>query len=73
MARQGIELQPEEEAELQRRLRAGTVSVRDRRRSEIILLSAEGLTQQQIADRMGYRGCGWAAGSGVLRRTGWPD
>jgi transposase len=46
-------LQPEEEAELQRRLRAGTVSVRDRRRSEIILLSAEGLTQQQIADRVG--------------------
>ena len=53
MARQRIELQPEEAGELQRRLRAGTVSVRDRRRSEIILLSAEGLTQQQIAERMG--------------------
>src|SRR6266571_8928537 len=43
----------EEAAELRRRVRAGTVSVRDRRRSEIILLSAEGLTQQQIAERMG--------------------
>ena len=53
MARQQIELRPEEAAELRRRVRAGTVSVRDRRRSEIILLSAEGLTQQQIAERMG--------------------
>ena len=53
VARQRIELQPEEAGELRRRLRAGTVSVRDRRRSEIILLSAEGLTQQQIAERMG--------------------
>ena len=53
MARQRIELRPDEAGELRRRLRAGTVSVRERRRSEIILLSAEGLTQQQIADRMG--------------------
>src|SRR6201987_2866487 len=53
MARQRIELQPDEAGELRRRLRAGTVSVRDRRRSEIILLRAEGLTQQQIAERMG--------------------
>src|SRR5205823_2542141 len=52
MARQRIELRPDEAGELQRRLRASTVSVRDRRRSEIILLSAEGLTQQQIAERM---------------------
>src|SRR6516164_4665296 len=53
MARQRIELQPEEAAELRRRFRASTMPVRDRRRSEIILLSAEGLTQQQIAQRMG--------------------
>lgn len=53
MARQRIGLQPDEDRELRRRLRAGTVSVRERRRSEIILLSAEGLTQQQIAERMG--------------------
>jgi hypothetical protein len=31
--------------------------MRDRRRSEIILLSAEGLTQQRIAERMGRRFC----------------
>ena len=53
MARQRIELGADEAEELRRRLRASTVSVRDRRRSEIILLSAEGLTQQQIAERMG--------------------
>jgi len=53
MARQRIELRPEEAGELRRRVRASTVSVRERRRSEIILLSAEGLTQQQIAERMG--------------------
>jgi len=53
MARWRIELQPDEAGELRRRLRASTVSVRERRRSEIILLGAEGLTQQQIADRMG--------------------
>src|SRR5216684_2942483 len=53
MARPRIELRPEEAAELRRRVRASTVSVRERRRSEIILLSAEGLTQQQIAERMG--------------------
>ena len=52
MARQRIELQPEEAGELRRRVRASTVSVRDRRRSEIILLNAEGLTQQQIAERL---------------------
>jgi transposase len=53
MARPRIELQPEEAEELRRRARASTVSVRDRRRSEIVLLSAEGLTQQQIAERLG--------------------
>ena len=37
---------------MRRRVCARTVSVRDRWRSEIILLSAEGLTQQQIAERM---------------------
>src|SRR6516165_998651 len=53
MARRRIELQADEVGELRRRLRAGAVSVRERRRSEIILLSAKGLTQQQIAERMG--------------------
>ena len=53
MARRHIELQPDEAKELRRRTRASRVSVRDRRRSEIVLLSAEGLTQQQIAVRLG--------------------
>jgi transposase len=46
-------LQPDEVEALRRRTRASTVSFRDRRRSEIVLLSAEGLTQQQIAERLG--------------------
>src|ERR1700752_2345622 len=53
MAPQHIEFQSDEAEERRRRARASTVSVRDRRRSEIVLLSAEGLTQQQIADRLG--------------------
>jgi hypothetical protein len=56
MARQRIELRPEEAAELGRRVRATTVSVRDRRRAEIILLSAQGLTQQRSPSGWGYHG-----------------
>ena len=39
MARQRIELAPEEAEELSRRARATTVPVRDRQRAEIILLA----------------------------------
>ena len=53
MARQRIELAPEEADELSRRARATTVPVRDRQRAEIILLSAQGLTQQRIAEQLG--------------------
>src|SRR5437660_11758889 len=53
MARQKIELAAEEAEELSRRARAMTVSVRDRRRDEIIVLSAQGLTQQRIAEQLG--------------------
>src|ERR1700761_1660474 len=53
MARQKIELAREEAEELNRRARATTVSVRDRRRAEIIVLSAQGLTQQRIAEQLG--------------------
>src|SRR5271163_2111945 len=53
MARQKIELAAEEAEELSRRARATTVSVRDRRRAEIILLSVQGLTQQRIAEQLG--------------------
>src|ERR1700746_2051720 len=53
MARQEIELAAEEAEELSRRARATTISVRDRRRAEIIVLSAQGLTQQHIAEQLG--------------------
>src|SRR5438874_10202570 len=53
MARQKIELAAEEAEELSRRARATTISVRDRRRAEIIVLSAQGLTQQRIAEQLG--------------------
>src|SRR5437762_13300582 len=53
MARQKIELAAEEAEELSRRARAATVSVRDRQRAEIIVLSAEGVTQQRIAEQLG--------------------
>src|SRR5437764_14490913 len=53
MARQKIELAPEEAEELSRRARATTVSVRDRQRAEIIVLSAQGQTQQRIAEQLG--------------------
>src|SRR5271156_4831802 len=53
MARQKIELALEEAEELSCRARATTVSVRDRRRAEIIVLSAQGLTQQRIAEQLG--------------------
>jgi transposase len=53
MARQRIVLVAEEAEELSRRSRATTVSVRDRQRAETILLSAQGLTQQRIAEQLG--------------------
>jgi transposase len=53
MARQKIELAAEEAEALSRRARATTVSARDRRRAEIIVLSAQGLTQQRIAEQLG--------------------
>lgn len=53
MARERIVLEAEEERELNRRLRASTVSVRDRRRAQIILLAAEGQTHTAIAAAVG--------------------
>src|SRR5438445_12050159 len=52
MARPRIELAAEEGEGVSRRARATTVSVRDRQRAEIILLSAQGLTQQHIAEQL---------------------
>ena len=48
-----IALDPRESRELQRRTRATTIAVRDRQRAEIILLRAAGMTQAQIAVRLG--------------------
>ena len=53
MRRTLIVLEAEEERELQRRLRASTVAVRDRQRAQIILLAAEGQTQGVIGAVVG--------------------
>jgi len=49
VARSKITLDAEESRELQRRIKATTVAVRDRQRAEIIVLSAVGISQDQIA------------------------
>src|SRR5438477_8384771 len=53
VARSKITLDAEERRELQRRIKATTVAVRDRQRAEIIVLSAVGISQDQIASRVG--------------------
>ena len=53
VARSKITLDAEESRELQRRINATTVAVRDRQRAEIIVLSAVGISQDQIASRVG--------------------
>lgn len=53
MARERIVLEAEEKRELNRRVRATTVSVRDRQRAQIILLSTEGRTQEAIGAAAG--------------------
>lgn len=53
MARERIALEAEERRELHRRMRASTVEVRDRQRAQIILLAAEGRTQEAIGEAVG--------------------
>jgi len=53
MTRTRVELQPEEAQELNQRLRARTVLVRDRQRAQIILLAADGDTQEAIGKAVG--------------------
>ncbi|MGQ9831813.1 MAG: helix-turn-helix domain-containing protein [Thermochromatium sp.] len=53
MARERIVLEAEEKRELNRRVRASMVSVRDRRRAQIILLAAEGQAPTAIAAAVG--------------------
>src|SRR5215831_20537778 len=48
-----VVLEAGEKQELERRVRAMTIAVRDRQRAQIILLRAEGVTQGQIAARLG--------------------
>jgi Homeodomain-like domain len=48
-----IVLDGEESRELHRRIKATTVAVRDRQRAEIIVLGAAGMSQGQIAARVG--------------------
>ena len=53
VARSKIVLDAEESRELERRIHATTVAVRDRQRAEIVVLSAAGMRQDQIASRVG--------------------
>ena len=48
-----IILEGAERQELERRMRASRIAVRDRQRAEIVLLGADGLKQGQIAARLG--------------------
>jgi transposase len=48
-----VVLEAAERQELERRGRATTIAMRDRQRAEIIVLRAEGMTQAQIAARVG--------------------
>jgi len=53
VARSKIVLDAEEGRELERRINATTVAVRDRQRAEIVVLSAAGMAQDRIAARVG--------------------
>ncbi len=53
MARARIMLEPEEMRELNKRVRASTVPVRDRQRAQIILRAADGATQEAIGKAVG--------------------
>ena len=53
VTRSKIVLSGEERGELERRVNATTVAVRDRQRAEIVVLSAAGMSQHQIAARVG--------------------
>lgn len=53
MARDRITLEPGEMQELKKRMRSSTVSVRVRQRAQIILLAADGRTQEAIGEVVG--------------------
>ena len=71
-----VVLEAGERQELERRVRATTIAVRDRQRAEIILLRAEGMTQRQIAARLGVSRVtvnGWCQRFLVQRLSGLDD
>lgn len=53
MARTRIVLESEEARELNRRIRANAIAVRDRQRAQIVLLAAEGRAQEAIGEAVG--------------------
>jgi transposase len=53
MTKERIALEEEEKRELERRMRASTIPVRDRQRARIVLLAAEGHTQEAIGAAVG--------------------
>jgi len=53
MIGRAITLAVDERQELQRRMRATAIAVRDQCRAEIVLLRADGMTQEQISTRLG--------------------
>jgi hypothetical protein len=53
VTRSKIVLSGEERGELERRINATTVAVRDRQRAQIVVLSAAGMSRHQIAARVG--------------------
>ncbi len=48
-----LDLHPEEQRELERRVRAATTSRRDCQRARIVLLRAQGVKQRDVAERLG--------------------
>jgi len=57
MRKMHIELSKDESEELSKRLRSYTVSVRDQRRAKVILLAADGKTQEQITSEVNLTRC----------------
>ena len=57
MRKMRIELTMEEAEELNKRIRSHTVAVRDQRRARVILLAAEGKTQDEIAKEVRMTRC----------------
>ena len=65
-----VELTPEENQELTRRIKAHKTSQRDRQRAEIILLRASGLKQETVAQKTGCSGLMVSKWTARFRRGG---